>query len=138
MAAMLHPFARMGITTMRRMPARLTASTDRIGSLAACLSEQDLGSTAFMAVVDTGAEAASVDAVGLEAADLRVADSPDVGASTADVEALAAGVAASAAAVTSTAAVAFTAVVVAVDSTAAVAVDSTAVAEATAAVGTGN
>ena len=31
-AAMLHLFARMGITGMRRMPARLTVITARVGS----------------------------------------------------------------------------------------------------------
>jgi|SRR5580704_5185869 hypothetical protein len=55
MAGMLHRFARMGITGMRRMPARRTASTDRIGSLAACLLALDLGSTGFMAVAAIGA-----------------------------------------------------------------------------------
>jgi len=53
------------------MPALLTATTGRVGSLAACLSELDPGSTGL--VEDTGAEAASADAAGLADADLLAA-----------------------------------------------------------------
>ena len=70
-AVTLHPFASMGITGMHRMPALLTATTGRVGSLAACLSELDPGSTGL--VEDTGAEAASADAAGLADADLLAA-----------------------------------------------------------------
>ncbi|HEY6385884.1 MAG TPA: hypothetical protein VIX91_09405 [Candidatus Acidoferrum sp.] len=54
MAAMLHLFAHMGITGMRRMPARLTVTTARVGSLVEYLSELDPGSTGM---VDIGAVA---------------------------------------------------------------------------------
>lgn len=57
MAAMLHRFARMGITDMRRMAARLTVTTARVGFLAEYSSEQDPGSTVM--AVDIGAMAAT-------------------------------------------------------------------------------
>jgi hypothetical protein len=59
-AAMLHLFARMGITGMRRMPARLTVTTARVGSLVEYLSEPDPGSMAMAAI---GAVAVITDAV---------------------------------------------------------------------------
>ena len=74
-AAMLHPLARMDITGMHRMPARLTATMDLIGSMAASLSEQDRGSTG--SVEATGAVAASVGAAGLADVDLQAADLKD-------------------------------------------------------------
>ena len=52
---MLHLFARMGITVMRRMPARLTVTTARVGSLVEYSLAQDPGSTAMVA--DIGAMA---------------------------------------------------------------------------------
>jgi|HubBroStandDraft_6_1064221.scaffolds.fasta_scaffold203001_1 hypothetical protein len=55
MADMLHRFARMGITVMRRMAARLTVTTARVGSLAEYSSGQDPGSTGMVA--DIGAMA---------------------------------------------------------------------------------
>jgi hypothetical protein len=60
MAAMRHLFARMGITGMRRMPARLTVTTARVGSLVEYLSEPDPGSTGM---VDIGAVAVTTAAV---------------------------------------------------------------------------
>ncbi len=57
MAAMLHLFARMGITGMRRMPARLTVTTARVGSLVEYSSGQDRGFTVMVA--DIGATAAT-------------------------------------------------------------------------------
>jgi hypothetical protein len=57
---MLHRFARMGITGMRRMPARLTVTTARVGSLAEYSSERDPGSTVM---ADIGAMAVTTDAV---------------------------------------------------------------------------
>jgi hypothetical protein len=88
MAAMLHLFAHMGITTMRRTLARLMATTGRIGSTAAYLLEPGHGSTAFVevigAVVASAGEVASVDVAALpvaapstDAAALLVAD-PDL------------------------------------------------------------
>jgi hypothetical protein len=71
---MLHLFAHMGITTMSRTLARLTATTDRIGSTAAYLLEPGHGSTAFVEVI--GAEAASAG----EAALLDAAASTDAAA----------------------------------------------------------
>ncbi len=59
-AAMLHLFARMGITGMRRMPARLTVTTARVGSLVEYSSEPDPGSTAM---ADIGAMAVTMDEV---------------------------------------------------------------------------
>jgi hypothetical protein len=53
-AAMLHLLARMGITGMRRMPARLTVTTARVGSLVEYSSGLDPGSTAM---ADIGAMA---------------------------------------------------------------------------------
>ena len=83
---MLGLFVRTGITTMNRMRALLTDTTDRIGSWAACSSEQDPGSTDFMGVAPFGV-VGSMDAVGLdeadlvavdlEAAGLKAVDSPD-------------------------------------------------------------
>jgi type IV secretory pathway protease TraF len=52
---MLHRFARMGTTVMRRMPVRLTVTTARVGSLAEYSSGQDPGSMAMVA--DIGAMA---------------------------------------------------------------------------------
>jgi hypothetical protein len=59
-AAMLHLLARMGITGMRRMPARLTVTTARAGSLVEYSSEPDPGSTAM---ADIGAMAVTMAAV---------------------------------------------------------------------------
>jgi hypothetical protein len=59
-AAMLHLLARMGITGMRRMPARLTVTTARVGSLVEYSSEPDPGSTAM---ADIGAMAVTMAAV---------------------------------------------------------------------------
>jgi hypothetical protein len=74
---MLHPFARMGITGMHRMRARLTVTTARVGLPAASLSELDPGSTGLAA--DTGAVAAFTDVAVLQDAALLVAepDSPE-------------------------------------------------------------
>jgi hypothetical protein len=52
---MLHRFVRMDITGMRRMAARLTVTTARVGSLAEYSSGRDRGFTAMVA--DTGAMA---------------------------------------------------------------------------------
>ncbi len=140
MGAMLLLFATMVITIMRRMPARLTGTTGRIGLPEACLSGRDPGSTDFMAeeaigaVVEVSTDAAST-ADAASAADVA-ASAADVAASAADVAASAADVAASAADVAASAA---DAALVAAEagSTAAEAVR-TAAAEAMAAVGTGN
>jgi len=58
---MLHLFARMGTTVMRRMAARLTVTTARVGSQVEYSSGQDPGSTAIVA--DIGAMAVTVMAV---------------------------------------------------------------------------
>jgi hypothetical protein len=55
---MLHLFARMGITGMRRMPARLTVTTARVGSLVEYSSGPDPGFTAMAAI---GAVAVTTD-----------------------------------------------------------------------------
>ena len=84
---MLHPFARMGITDMRRTLARPTVTTDRIGSMAECLLELDLGLAALEevtgAVVDFTDAVASAD-VALVDADLTGEAALDVAASTVD------------------------------------------------------
>jgi hypothetical protein len=69
---MVHPLARMDITGMHRMPARLTATMDLTGSLVACLSAPGRGSEGLAEV--TGAEAASADAAVLVHADLKDAE----------------------------------------------------------------
>jgi hypothetical protein len=66
---MLHPLALMDITGTHRMPARLTATMDLIGSMAACLSELDPGSTG--SVEDTGAVEGSADEAALVHGDLK-------------------------------------------------------------------
>jgi hypothetical protein len=66
---MLHPFARMDITGMHRMPARRTATTARVGLRAESLSELDRGSTG--SVEATGAVPASVAEAVLAGADLK-------------------------------------------------------------------
>jgi pyruvate/2-oxoglutarate dehydrogenase complex dihydrolipoamide acyltransferase (E2) component len=109
MAVTLHLFATMVITIMRRMPARLTGTTDRIGSLAAYLLEPGHGSTAFMGVGLFGDAVASVDAVASTADAAALAadaatSAADVAASAADVAASAADAAASAADVAASAA----------------------------------
>ena len=119
---MLHPFARMDITGMHRMPARRTATMDLIGSMAACLLELDRGSTG--SVEATGAVAASVAEAVLVDADLLAADLKDA----VDLPDEAGSQDAAPLVVDSTVAAAFMVVVA----------DSTAVAEAMAAVGTGN
>jgi hypothetical protein len=58
----LHRFAPMGITTITRMRARLTASTAQIGSLAVCSLGRDLGFTGFTAAVPIGVVDGIVDA----------------------------------------------------------------------------
>ena len=121
-AAMLHPFARMDITGMHRMPARRTATMDLIGSMAACLLELDRGSTG--SVEATGAVAALVAEAVLVDADLLAADLKDA----VDLPDEAGSQDAAPLVVDSTVAAAFMVVVA----------DSTAVAEAMAAVGTGN
>jgi hypothetical protein len=84
----------MVITIMRRMPARLTGTTDRIGSLAAYLLEPGHGSAAFMGVGLFGDAVASVDAVASADVATSAADAAtsaaDVATSAADVAALAA------------------------------------------------
>jgi hypothetical protein len=155
-AATLHPFARMGIMTMSRMPAHPTATTGPIGSTAACLLALGHGSTGFTAgaaigaaVVFTGAavgDAAAGDAAALTAVALKVAAADlRVAAASRDADLDSPGEAASRTAVaavgsTAVAAVGSTAVAavgsmaaVAVDSMAAVAVDSMAVVEVMAA-----
>lgn len=78
---MLHPFASMDITGMHRMPARLTATMDQIGSTGASSLELDRGSAG--SVEDTGAAvdimdaAASADEPALVHADLKGAAEPD-------------------------------------------------------------
>jgi len=70
-AAMLHLFARMGITGMRRMPARLTVTTARVGSLVEYSLGRDPGSTAMVdigAVAVTAAVVITVEAVTMAAA----------------------------------------------------------------------
>jgi hypothetical protein len=142
---MLHPSARMGITDMHRTLARLTVTTGRIGSMAECLLELDLGLAALEevtgGVVDFTDAVASAD-VALVDADLTGEAALDVAASTVDE---AAGLRADRSVVGSTVvAVGTSAEQVAADSTAVearstavVAVDSTAVEEAMVA-GTGN
>lgn len=71
-AAMLHLFARMGITGMRRMPARLTVITARVGSLVEYSSGPDHGSTAMAA--DIGAAAVTTDAVVITVAAVATTD----------------------------------------------------------------
>jgi hypothetical protein len=66
---MLHPFARMDITGMHRMPARRTAITARVGLRAESLSELDRGSTG--SVEATGAVRASAAEAVLADADLK-------------------------------------------------------------------
>ena len=143
-AVMLHPFARMGITDMRRTLARPTVTTDRIGSMAECLLELDLGLAALEevtgAVVDFTDAVASAD-VALVDADLTGEAALDVAASTVDE---AAGLRADRSVVGSTVVAVGTSAEQAADSTAVearstavVAVDSTAVEEAMVA-GTGN
>jgi hypothetical protein len=127
---MLHPLALMDITGTHRMPARLTATMDLIGSMAACLSELDPGSTGSVeatgAVEGSAVEAVLVD-VDLQAADLKDAE-PELQA--------AAGLLRGAGLwPTDPLAVDFAAVAPAHST---VVADSTAVAEAMAAVGTGN
>jgi len=78
---MLHPFARMGITDMRRTLARLTVITGRIGSTAVFLLGLDLGLAALEEV--TGAVVDFTDAV----ASADVAVLMDAAASTLDEEA---------------------------------------------------
>jgi hypothetical protein len=70
---MLHPFARMDITGMHRMLARLTVTTAQVGLRAESLSGLDPGSTGL--VEDTGdaavtmAAAATTDAAALPGVD---------------------------------------------------------------------
>jgi hypothetical protein len=123
-AATLHPFAHMGITTMRRMPAHPTATTGRIGSTAACLLAPDRGSTVFTAVAAFGAVAASAD----EAALSDAAALTPVASQVADLDSP--GEAASPVAAASHAARLAEVSTAAVGSTVEVAVVSTAVAEA--------
>ena len=84
---MLHPSARMGITDMHRTLALLTVTMGRIGSMAECLLELDLGSAALEevtgAVVDFTDAVASPD-VALVDADLTGEAALDVAASTVD------------------------------------------------------
>jgi hypothetical protein len=77
-AAMRHLYARMGITGMHRMAARLTATTARVGSQVEYLSGPAPGTTAMadigvMAVTtdeaDTMAAAGTTDAAGMVVAD---------------------------------------------------------------------
>jgi hypothetical protein len=71
-AAMLHQFARMDITGMHRMAARLTVTTARVGSLVEYSSEPDPGSTAM---ADIGAAAVTMAAAATtDAAVMLVAD----------------------------------------------------------------
>ena len=63
-AAMLHLFANMDITTMRRMHAHLMVSTGLIGSWEAYLSAQDPGSTGFMDAAGIGAAEVGVAVAG--------------------------------------------------------------------------
>jgi hypothetical protein len=58
----LRRFAPMGITTITRMRAPLTATTGQIGSLAVCSLARDLGSTGFTAVAAIGVADGNVDA----------------------------------------------------------------------------
>jgi hypothetical protein len=65
-AVMLPLFALMGITAMRRMVARLTVTTARVGSLAEYSLGQDPGSTAMAdigAMAVTTATGVTTDAV---------------------------------------------------------------------------
>jgi hypothetical protein len=155
-AATRHRFAPTDITIITRMLARRTATTDQIGSTAACLLAPDRGSMDFTGVAAIGAAAGAVVAIGA-AGDLTGADVDlkDEAALTAADEAstdeagldaagplgmdpLAADSAVIAvAASTAEVAAGSTAAVVAVASTVEEAVDSTAVAEAMAAA-TGN
>jgi hypothetical protein len=64
-AAMQHLLARMGTTGMRRMAARLTVITARVGSLVDYSSELDPGSTAM---ADIGAVVVTTDAADTMAA----------------------------------------------------------------------
>jgi hypothetical protein len=69
---MPHRFARMGITGMRRMPARLTAITARVGSLVEYSLVLDPGSTAMAdigAMAVTMVAAATTDAAAMLGAD---------------------------------------------------------------------
>jgi hypothetical protein len=122
---MLHPFARMDITGMHRMPARRTATTARVGLRAESLSELDRGSTGFME--DTGDTADIMDAAAMPGVDLKDAVGLLHGVERLVEDPLAAD----------SMAVAPGHSTVEATSTVAVAV-STAVAEAMAAVGTGN
>jgi|SRR5271169_3382404 len=69
---MLHQFARMDITGMHRMVARLTVTTARVGSLVEYSSEPDPGSTAMADIgavaVTTAAVVITVEAVTMAAA----------------------------------------------------------------------
>ena len=130
MAAMLHPLARMDITGTLRMPARRTVTMDLIGSMAACLSELDLGSTG--SVEATGAVGASAVGAALVDVDLQAADLKDAVDLLHGVERSVEGPLAA----DSEAATPGHSTVVAVSMVAVVV--STAVAEAMAAVGTGN
>jgi hypothetical protein len=74
---MLHPLAHTGTTDMRRTLAHLTATTGRIGSMAECLLELDLGLAALEEV--TGAVVDFTDAAVGDVAALTDAAASTVG-----------------------------------------------------------
>jgi hypothetical protein len=134
-AVMLHPFVSMDITGMHRMPARPTVTMDPIGSMAACLSELDPGSTG--SVEATGAVRASADGAVLADVDLQAGDLRDAGPDSLEEAGLpVARLDADRLVVDSAAVAAGPSTAVAASMVAAAV--STAVAEAMAAVGTGN
>ena len=83
-ADMLHLFANMDITTMRRMPAPLMVSTGLIGSREAYLSAQDPGSTEAAGIGAAAGVMVAV-AVTMVAADTDAAMVMDSAAGTAAV-----------------------------------------------------